>query len=635
MTGRDLIIALALALLTCALFAPARHHDFINFDDPAYVREPHVQRGLTLEGVRWAFTTTHFANYHPITWISHMADVAMFGNNPAGHHLSSVALHAINAVLLYLVLRAMTAAPWASLAVAAIWAIHPQRVESVAWVAERKDLLSGLFFLLALGAYTRYAHKRSTGAYVASLACFALGLMSKPMIVTLPCVLLLLDLWPLRRTEAWRRLLLEKAPFVLLTMGSAAITMIAQRSAGAMTAGEVYPLSLRAANAVWAYGRYVELTVWPRGLAIIYPYHGAIPGTRVPPIGIAVALALIVAVTLLGVWLWRKRDERSLLVGWFWFLGMLVPVIGIVQVGWQSMADRYSYLPQIGLLIAVVWPLRKLAWRDMSTCSIATAAAIFVGMALVARTQNELGYWRNDITLFTRAVDVTEKNHIALSALALGYDEIGNIPAARERYKQALAITPREPQLYYSIGRLYLLEKNWPLAEQWLRDALAIDSRHIDALINLGKVHAGSGRHGDAIRTFRQAVALAPDNAVAHYDLAVELAQQGNVKEALPHFEHAIRIQPTVPELHYSHSVALRQLGQTAQAEAAYKRYAELARRQGAEPLPNRAAKPDNRPGATTRTTRTMTRTKTTTTTSASPPAARDSSSDSDSNGRP
>jgi tetratricopeptide (TPR) repeat protein len=598
--SRDTLICLALGCLALLLFAPVRHHEFINYDDPAYVREPHVQRGLTPDGVAWALTTTHFANYHPLTWLSHMADVAMFGNNPAGHHLTSVALHAINAVLLYLVLRAMTGAPWASLAVATIWAIHPQRVESVAWVAERKDLLSGLFFLLSLGAYTRYVHKKSTAAYIASLVCFVLGLMSKPMIVTLPCVLLLLDLWPLRRTETWRRLLLEKVPFVLLTIGSAVITMIAQRSAGAMTAGEVYPLSLRLTNALWAYGRYVELTLWPRGLAIIYPYHGALPGTRVPPVGIAAGVALLIGVTAVGVWLWRKRDERSLLVGWLWFLGMLVPVIGIVQVGWQSMADRYSYLPQIGLLIAIIWPLRHVAWSRMQTRVIGIAVAIIIGIALTARTQIELGYWRNNITLFTRAVAVTEKNHIALSALALGYDEIGNIPAAREHYKQALAITPREPQLYYNIGRLYLLEQNWPLAEQWLRDALAIDPKHIDALINLGKVYSGSGRRNDAITTFRQAVAAASNNAVAHYDLAVELAEQGNVQEALPHFEEAIRIQPTVPELHYSHSVALRQVGQTEQAEAAYKRYAQLARRRGAEPLPNRASNPDNRPGATT-----------------------------------
>ena len=607
MTRRDLIIALALALLTAALFAPARRHDFINYDDLAYVRAPHVQRGLTLDGAAWAFTTTHFANYHPLTWLSHMVDVAMFGNNPAGHHVTNVALHALNAALLFLVLSALTRAPWPSLAVAILWAVHPLRVESVAWVAERKDLLCGLFFLLSLGAYARYVRMRSTAAYAASLACFVLGLMSKPMIVTLPCVLLLLDLWPLRRGDAWRRLLLEKVPFLLLTIGSAVITMIAQRTAGAMTAGEVYPLPLRLANALWAYGRYVELSFWPRGLAIIYPYHGALPGTRVPPLGIAIGAMLLVGVTLLGVWLWRKRDERSLLVGWLWFLGMLVPTIGIVQVGWQSMADRYTYLPQIGLLIAVVWPLATALKRGSGGRAVASAAAFVIAAALAWRTHVELGHWRDNITLFTRAVAVTEKNHIALSALALGYDEIGNIPAAIAHYQQALAITPREPQLFYNIGRLYLLAEDWPQAEQWLRDALAIDPKHVDATINLGKVYAATGRRAEAIAAFRRAVEIKPDNSVAHYDLAVELAQAGNVKEALPHFEHAIRIQPTVPELHYSHSIALRQLSQNEEADAAYKRYAELARRRGTKPLPNRAPNPDNRPGAATAPTSTST----------------------------
>jgi tetratricopeptide (TPR) repeat protein len=307
------------------------------------------------------------------------------------------------------------------------------------------------------------------------------------------------------------------------------------------------------------------------------------------------------------VWLWRKRDERSVLAGWLWFIGMLMPVIGIVQVGWQAMADRYSYLPQIGLLIAVIWPLPMLLQRTRPWRAVAAALACVAVVTLAACTHLQLRYWRDNITLFSRTVAVTENNHIALSALALGYDEIGNIPAAIEHYQRALAITPTEPQLFYNIGRLYLLQENWPLAEQWLRDTLELDSKHIDAQINLGKVYVGMGRHDDALRTFRRAIEIAPGNAVAHYDLAVELAEHGNVKEALPNFAQAVRLQPDVPELHYSYSVALRQTGQAEQSEAAYQRYAELARRRGATPLPNRAAKPDNRPRATTATTRTTT----------------------------
>ena len=596
--SRDTIICLALGLLTVLLFAPVRDHDFINFDDLAYVREAHVQRGLTVDGVGWAFTTMHFANYHPLTWISHMADVEMFGNNPAGHHLVNVAIHTINVVLLYLVLRAMTGRPWPSLAVAALWAVHPLRVESVAWVAERKDLLSALFFLLSIGAYARYVRRKSLVGYAASLTFFALGLMSKPMVVTLPCVLLLLDFWPLQRAEKWAKLVLEKTPFFALSIASAVMTMVAQRQAGAMTAGESYALSLRLGNALWAYGRYLALTFWPKGLAVFYPYHGAVPGTRLSIVGVAVGALIIVGVTAVTLRLWRR--ERAATVGWLWFLGMLVPTIGVVQVGWQSMADRYTYLPHIGLFVAVVWLARMLLERLSSVRARAAVGAAVTGVLVVIlsfRTHLELRHWRNNFTLFTRAIAVTEKNHLAQSALALAFDEAGNIPAAIHHYKLAIDITPNEPQLYYNIGRLNLNSGNLQLAEAWLQSALALDPNYVDALINLGKTQSGLKRPDDAIKSLRRAIELDPNNAVAQYDLAVELAEHGRVKDALPHFARAIRIEPNLPELHYGYSVALWKAGQPEQAELAYKRHAELARRRGSTPLPNRARNPDNRSG--------------------------------------
>ncbi|MEA2708884.1 MAG: hypothetical protein QOF78_1485 [Phycisphaerales bacterium] len=591
---RDTLLCLALGCLTLLLFAPVHEHEFINYDDPGYVFEPHVRRGLTLDNVQWAFTTTHFANYHPLTWLSHMADVSMFGHKPAGHHLVSVALHSINAVLLYLVLRAMTGYRSASFAVAAIWAVHPLRVESVAWVAERKDLLSGLFFLLALGCYTRYARRGSVGAYVGSLVCFALGLMSKPMLVTVPCVLFLLDCWPLKRPAPWKKLVVEKVPFFVLSIASAILTVIAQRQGGAMRDGEGYPLTLRLGNALWSYARYVELSFWPRGLAIIYPYRGALPGTHLPLIGVAAGAAILIGMTAVGVYLWRR--ERAVLVGWLWFIGMLVPVIGIVQVGWQSMADRYTYLPQIGLLIAVIWLARMFLAPLARGHVIATAMMVVVVAGLSLRTHLELRHWRNNVTLFTRALAVTDKNHIAHSALGLALGE-SNIPAAIDQYKQAIEITPKDPQLYYNIGRLYLIQGNLPLAESWFQDTLAFDPKYVDALINLSKALSGMGRHAEAMTSLRQALEIDPDNAVAHYDLAVELAERGKVKEALPHFAEAIRLEPNVPELHYSYSVALRQTGQADEADLAYKRYSELARQQGAKPLPMRATNPDNRSG--------------------------------------
>jgi len=598
--SRDTLICLALGCFTLLLFAPVRYHEFINYDDPAYVRDPHVQRGLTLDGARWAFTTMHFANYHPLTWLSHMADVQMFGNDPAGHHIVSVAIHAANAVLLYLLLRAMTGQRWPSLAVAAIWAAHPLRVESVAWVAERKDVLCALFFLLSIGAYARYARRKSRVAYSMSLVCFALGLMSKSMVVTLPFVLLLLDYWPLKRQARWGTLLIEKIPFFALTAMFAVVTMIAQRRAGAMTVGETYPLSLRLGNALASYARYIALSFWPRGLTIIYPYEGALPGTHLPISNVVIGALLLISVTALGVWLWRRRNQRALLVGWLWFLGMLVPVIGVIQVGWQSMADRYTYLPQVGLLIAIVWTAQRLLAQIGRRQVVATALGSIAVAILAVRTHVELRNWRDNITLFTRALEVTDHNHIAHSALGLALDELHQIPAAIDQYKLALEITPKEPQLYYNIGRLYLIAGDLPQAAEWLERALKLDPNYVDALINLAKARSRANRHDEAMTLLRGALEIEPDTSAAHYELAVELAEHGQLNDALPHFADAIRLQPDVPELHYSYSKALRQSGQIEAADLAYKRYLDLARARRAAPLPIPTTNPDNRPATTT-----------------------------------
>lgn len=598
--SRDTLISLAVALLTMLLFAQVRDHEFINYDDPGYVKVPIVQRGLTPEGVRWAFTTMQFANYHPLTWLSHMADVSMFGNNAGGHHVVSVAIHAVNAAVLYLVLRAMTGRTLPSVVVAGVWAVHPLRVESVAWVAERKDLLCGLFFLLSIAAYARYARRRRRPmlAYAAALVCYALALMSKSMAVTLPCVLLLLDFWPLRRQDRWRTLVLDKVPFFLLTIAFAVLTMIAQRQGGAMEAGESLPLWLRLGNALASYARYVELTFWPHGLAFFYPYHGALPGTKLPSWRVAAGALLLVGATALAMRLWRR--ERAALVGWLWFVGMLVPVIGVVQVGLQSMADRYTYLPQIGLLIAIVWPaytlLETTAAKRRAWFGVAAAASGVVLIALSFRTHVELQHWRNNFTLFTRALAVTTHNAVAHSALALALEESKQIPAAIDHYKRAILITPKEPQLYYNIGRIHLIQGNLPLAENWLGKALSYDPNEIDALINLAKAQSGLGRSADAEQTLRRAIEVDPNNAVAHYDLGVELAERGDVKGALPHFAEAVRIEPDVPELHFSYSLALRQLGENERADSAYQRYVEIARRRGVAPLPIPATNPDNRP---------------------------------------
>ena len=596
--SRDAVICLALASLTLLLYAPVRHHEFVDYDDPGYVQQERVRQGLTLENVRWAFTTFTFSNYHPLTWLSHMLDVSLFGHRAGGHHLTSAALHALNAVVLYLLLAGMTGRAWESLAVAALWSAHPLRVESVAWVAERKDLLCALFFFLSIWCYARYAKQAGRprgGAYAASLLCFALALLSKSMAVTLPCVLLLLDFWPLRRQERWKILLLEKVPFFLLTIGFSLVTVIAQRQGGAMAAGESYPLMLRLGNAVVAYGRYVELTFWPRGLAVFYPYYGALPGTRLPTVGLLVGLALLLIVTLLLTWLARRGGATAPLVGWLWFIGMLVPTIGLVQVGFQSMADRYTYLPQIGLLIAVVWgALAVIERRRKLHLPVAGLATAFV-IALSVLTLNQLRHWRDSRALFEHALRVTDRNHVAHASLGLWWTERQDYARAIEHYRRVIEIDPDQPQGYYNIGRIYLLQGDYARAREWFERALQQDPEYAEAHSNLARAFAGLGDRPAAVRHFGEVVRLRPSDALAHYDLAVELAESGDVDAALPRFETATRLGPDIPQLHYAYSLALQQAGRRNEARAAHERYQELARGAGQQVLPFPATNPHNR----------------------------------------
>jgi Flp pilus assembly protein TadD len=392
-----------------------------------------------------------------------------------------------------------------------------------------------------------------------------------------------------------RTLLIEKIPFFLLTAAFAVVTMIAQRHGGAMTVGESYPLTLRLGNALASHARYIALTFCPRHLAIIYPYHGALRGTHLPMSNVVIGGLLLISVTVLGVWLWRRRGEGAPLIGWLWFLGMLVPVIGVIQVGWQSMADRYTYLPQIGLLIAIVWTAQMLLAHVPRSQAVATALGSIAVAVFAVRTDLELRHWRDNITLFTHALSVTDHNHIAHGALGLALDEMHEIPAAIDQYKLAVEITPDQPQLYYNIGRLYLIAGDLPQAEAWLQKALALDPKFVDALINLAKTRARMDRHDEAISLLQQALAIDGKTSAGHYELAVELAEQDRVNDALPHFAEAIRIEPDVPELHYSYSKALRQSGQIKAADLAYQRYFDLARARGAAPLPIPTTNPDNR----------------------------------------
>lgn len=502
--ARPLLLAPGLALLTLLTFLPALDNGFVAYDDDLYVTaNPGVQQGITAAGLRWALAAVVAENWHPVTLASHMLDAELFGLDPRGHHLTSLVLHAANVLLLFSFLRRTTGASWRSAAAAALFAVHPTRVESVAWVAERKDVLSGLFFFLCLLAYARYAERPSLPRYLAVVAALALGLAAKPMLVTLPFVLLLLDLWPLGRFRPGRLrpLLLEKLPLLALSAAASAATLVAQRGALA----EALPLGQRLANALVAYATYLGKILLPRDLAVFYPMPPALPTWKVA--GAALLLAVLTAAALqLG------RRATYLPVGWFWFLGMLVPVIGLVQVGSQSMADRYTYLPAVGLFLIAAWglpdalPRRKAARPILTT---ATLAAILV-LALAARAQTV--HWRNTITLFHHAAAVTEGNYVAHLNLAEALREAGRREEALEHYRAAIAARPRLPRAYAALGGAL---RSW-------------------------------GHPAEALPPLRTALELDPTDARTHATLAMALDDLDRTEEAIAALRRALELDPSM-----------------------------------------------------------------------------------------
>jgi tetratricopeptide (TPR) repeat protein len=512
--GRAALTALALAVLTFALFAPALHHGFLVYDDDLYVTgNPHVQAGLTADGVRWAFTTGHSANWHPLTWLSHMADVELWGLDPFGHHLTSLLIHAANTALVFLVLRSLAGGSWACAFVAALFGLHPTRVESVAWVAERKDVLSTLFALLALAAYGAWTRRPAGWRYGAALLAFALGLLSKPMLVTLPFVLVLLDVWPLGRAQAGaRRLLVEKWPFFLLSLASSVVTFLVQRAGGAVGTLDRYPLRARLGNAVLGYAGYLRRLVWPTGLAVFYPHPGGSIGAW-PVLG---ALLLFAGLGLVA--LASRRRRPFVFVGWWWFAGMLVPVIGLVQVGFQALADRYTYLTYVGLFVAIAWLAAEWAeagppWRR--PLSVGIAVALLAACAF--QTRREVAYWRDSETLFRRALAVTTDNDVANQ----------------------------------NLGH-YLNETNRPAeAIPYLEEALRIRPRYAEARVNRGRSAFLLGNVDESVTHFEQAIALRPDDPVACNNLAFARMNQGELREAVRLYARALSSQPDWAEVQH------------------------------------------------------------------------------------
>ncbi len=537
---RDAIIGVVLVLAVAAAYWPVSGAGFVELDDPAYVsRNEQVAAGLTWDAFRWAFTQTIGGNWNPLTWLSHMLDGQLFGLQPRGHHLTSVGLHAVNAVLLFLVLRRMTAARWASAMAAGLFALHPLHVESVAWVSERKDVLSALFWMLTMWAYVRYAERPGISRYIPVFVFLALGLMAKPMLVTLPFVLLLLDYWPLKRagagpffSRAARRLVLEKVPLFVLVAGFSVAAYVIQQRAGAMEFAEKAPLPVRCANALAAYACYLGKMIWPAHLAAFYPYRMDRPLWQ--PLG---AAAILAAVTALAVWQVRRRP--FLAVGWFWYLGTLVPVIGLVQIGEQSMADRFTYVPLIGVFIALVWLVADALapWRRRAIVLAPAGAAALVACGILTARQAET--WTNSRTLFEHALAVTTDNAIAHCNLGNALLAEGNPREAWRHYAEAVRLKPDYPAARNNLGAMLTSAGRYDEAAAEYREALRLCPTLADVWQNWGFLLLMQGRTEEAIARLREALRLAPDHIDAHKNLGIALVRQRKYAEALGHLRGA------------------------------------------------------------------------------------------------
>ncbi|HTZ97186.1 MAG TPA: tetratricopeptide repeat protein [Terriglobales bacterium] len=573
---RNVILGLLLILATLALYNPVVHHPFVNFDDDRYVTDNiNVRGGLHWSTIKWAFTTYDEANWHPLTWISHALDCQFFGLNPAGHHYTSVLLHALNAMLLFWVLWRATGATGPSLFVAALFAVHPVNVESVAWVAERKSVLSMLFFLLALGMYQRYVRKPSVARYSGVAALYACGLMAKPMVITLPFVLLLWDYWPMTmksrsgadQDDAPYRffwLLLEKIPLFLLALGSSIVTVKAQKAGDAIGSMVEYPLKARLENAVVAYVRYIGKAFWPEGLSPIYPH----PGSSMKMWQVAAAAMVLLTITGMVV---AARKRRYLLVGWLWFLGTLVPMIGLVQVGTQAMADRYAYLPFVGLFIMVGWGVRD--WAEAQHVSrgwLAGVGAVCVlGLALMAHRQ--IGYWGDNLTLWTHAVEVQPGSFIAQDNLGGALLNEGRYDEAMQHFRMAVAIDGTDPMSRLNIAADEQRHGHLQQAVEQFNKLVVTtkDQRYrATAFSDMGYAYLNLGDLARAKQSFGAAVSLRPRTLRAWIGLGVVAQKTGDPAAAVRAYSQALKIQQW--DLGYFLlGRALQQGGKDAEAQAA------------------------------------------------------------------
>ena len=559
-------VCIVLVLLVVAVFGQTARFGFVNYDDPDYVSgNPVVKKGLTLQGAVWALTYGRIGHWHPLTWLSHMADCQIYGLWAGGHHLTNVALHAAVAALLFLVLRDMTGKMWRSAFVAAVFAIHPLRVESVAWIAERKDVLSGVFFMLTLWAYAQYVRRPSRGRYVGMTLLYGLGLLSKNTLVTLPFVLLLLDYWPLQRFKVQgsgfrvRSLVVEKIPLFLLSIGSCVVTALVPEK---ITDGYQLPIWLRVGNALVAYVTYLRQMMFPAGLANPYPYSP----DGVPFWPAALAFVLLVAISA-GVFVCRNQ-RPFLLMGWLWYLGVMVPMIGIVQISYYAHADRYTYLPEIGLAIAGTWAVAEwsAAWKFRRAVLGGLMVAIVGALAVCAAIQTS--YWKSSEPLWNHTLAVTSNNSFAHNNLAVALLQKGDVDGAIVHLREAVAIWPDYAQAQNNLGNALLQKGRLDEAVARYQKALAIQPDNIEVQNNLGIAFFQKGLVDEAVAQYQKALAIEPDFAEAHNNLGNALYQKGRVDEAIIQFQKALAGKPDIADAHNNLGAALLQKGRVDEAIA-------------------------------------------------------------------
>lgn len=574
------IVYLLLIFTTLVVFHQLPRHDFINLDDNLLVYEnPQVLAGLTKGGFIWAFTRFHAEYWHPVTWLSHMLDCQLFGLRPGMHHLTSLLFHLANSVLLLLVLRKMTGALWRSAFVAALFALHPLHVESVAWVAERKDVLSGFFWFLTIWAYAYYAERPGLNRYLLVLLSFALGLMAKPMVVTLPFVLLLLDYWPLGRMQLHNvnteddltitrspvsRLVWEKIPLFALTAVMIVATIVVQEKVGALKALEEFSLKTRIANALVSYISYIAKMIWPYNLAVYYPYPGTIPIWQASGAGLLLICLSVVVIR-------AAKNRPYLPVGWFWYLGTLVPVIGLIQVGSQAMADRYTYLSLIGLFIMIAWGVPSLmeGWRHRQTVLAISTTVLLLGFIMC--TWLQVRHWENSVTLFQHTVNVTTRNHFAHNNLGVALTRRGRLDEAISHYSEALRIKPNAAEVHNNLANALAARGNAEEAVSHYYEALRVNPDYARAHNNLGNALAGLGRVDKAIDHYQEALRIKPDYAAAHYNLGNVLLSQGSIEEAIRHYKEVLTIRRGWAGAHNNLGFALEKRGRLQEAISHYK----------------------------------------------------------------